>query len=366
MAIETPGILPDSEIEGLVAAGAISPPPATPDQVQPASLDLTLGPVAYRLRASFLPGPGRDVVGCLEEMAIQEIDLSKGGVLEAGGIFLVRLRERLRLPDGVRGRANPKSSTGRLDVFARVITDGCAVFDEIVPGYAGDVWVELSPRTFPVRVRVGSRLVQLRFARGRCILTGEEHAALHRDEGPLASGLGATDAAGGVTLSIDLGWGRGFAGWKARRHAGVVDVDVVGGLDPLDFWEPVRPTPAGIVLDPGEFYILASRETVRIPVGYAAEMTAFDAGVGEFRAHYAGLFDPGFGCGERPSRAVLEVRTRDVPFLLRQGQAICRLVFERMASVPLRPYGAGSNYQGQGLRLGKAFRPLEAAASLAA
>lgn len=368
MTDDTTGVLPDHLIEGLAAAGAIAAEGGVVGRIQPASLDLTLGAEAYRMRASFLPGPGRSVAECLRELALHPVDLAESGVLDAGGIYLVRLRESFALPPGVRGRANPKSSTGRLDVFARVIGDGCAVFDEVSEGYAGDLWVELSPRTFPIRVRPGSRLVQMRFVRGRCVLTASEHEALHRDEGPLASGVGSTDAVGGVTLSVDLGWGEGFAGWRARRHAGIVDVDVVGGLDPLDYWEPVRPSASGIVLDPGEFYILASRETVRIPPGYAAEMAAFDAGVGEFRAHYAGLFDPGFGCGGDPSRAVLEIRTRDVPFLVRQGQGICRLVFERMAAPPRVPYGngLGSNYQGQGLRLSKAFRPLARLGALAA
>ena len=356
------GILPDWEISGLVSAGVVQAPPLLPRQVQPASLDLRLGHEAFRLRASFLPAPGRTVEQEVREFGLHRIDLGQGGVLEPGSVYLVPICERLALPPDVRARANPKSSTGRLDIFARLIADGGTGFDDVPAGYEGVLWVELSPRTFPVVVRPGSRLVQLRFVRGGAsVLTPGEHRELHARD-PLVGGGGQVRVGDGVELSVDLDWGPTVAGWRARRHAGVVDVDVVGALDPLDFWEPVRPARGGgIVLDPDEFYILASTETVRVPYGYAAEMTAFDAGVGEFRAHYAGFFDPGFGYGDGvSSRGVLEVRPRDVPFLLRQGQPICRLVYERMAGEPRVPYGAQSNYQNQGLRLSKAFRPFDA------
>ena len=353
------GILPDFEIEGLVTRGVIVAPPLLPRQVQPASLDLRLGHEAHRVRASYLPGPGRNVVDDLAALSLHRLDLGQGSVLEPGGVYLVPLCERLSLPEGVKARFNPKSSTGRLDVFARVIGEGSSTFDEVPAGYDGPLWVELSPRTFPVVVRPGSRLVQARFVSGRTsVLTEDEHVALHAGD-PLVAG-GSPLVGNGVTLTVDLDWGPGAAGWRARRHSGAVDVDSVGALDPFDFWEPVRKGPAGgVVLDPGEFYILASKETVRVPPGYAAEMMAFDAAVGEFRAHYAGFFDPGFGHGEGvASRGVLEVRPRDVPFLVRPGQAICRLVYERMTAVPRNSYGAGSNYQGQGLRLGKSFKPI--------
>jgi len=361
-AVSGGGVLPDFEVASLADLGIVVAPPLSEGQVQPASLDVRLGTRAHRLRSSFLPGAGGRVSDFLDALCMHDVPLDRGAVLEPGAVYLVPLLESLRLPPGMRARANPKSSTGRLDIFARLVTEAGEAFDEVAEGYEGPLWAEVSPRTFPIVVRPGSKLVQVRFTKGgRRVLDAAEHRALHAAD-PLVNG-GADGAVGeGVTLSVDLDWGPGVAGWRARRHAGAVDVDAVATLDPLDFWEPVRPGPGGIVLDPSEFYILASRETVRVPVDHAAEMVPFDAGVGEFRAHYAGFFDPGFGHGAGvASRGVLEVRPRDVPFLLRQGQSICRLVYERMAATPASPYGTRSNYQGQGLRLSKAFRPLPAA-----
>ncbi len=356
------GILPDWEISELVTGGVIIAPPLLPRQIQPASVDLRLGHRAHRMRSSFLPGRGGRVADFVRALGTHEVELGAGAVLEPGCVYLVPLCEALALPTDVSARANPKSSTGRIDIFVRLVTEGGEAFDEVPAGYEGPLWAEISPRTFPVLVRPGSRLLQLRFLRGGpSVLSEAEHRDLQAREG-LARGeaeaCGCT--AEGIALSVDLGWSGGVAGWRARRHAGVVDVDVAGALDPAEFWDPVRPSAAGgVVLDPSEFYILASREVVRVPMDHAAEMMAFDAGVGEFRAHYAGFFDPGFGCGEGvASRAVLEVRPRDVPFLIRDGQPICRLRYERMAAAPRVAYGAQSNYQNQGLRLSKAFRPI--------
>ena len=350
------GVLPDRAIRDMVRDGAVRlAGTPSPGQVQPASLDLTLGREAFRMRASFLPGQGRRVEDDLSSMALHRVDLSEGGVLEPGAVYLVRLRESLALPAGVKARANPKSSTGRLDVFARVIVDGGQAFDEVPAGYEGPLWLEVAPCTFPVLVREGSRLSQVRFSVGRTQLDAAGHEELMGSDD--MAGARADLVNGTVSLSLDLNWSDGVAGWRARRHAGVVDMDAVGVLDPADFWEPLRRKGDAVVLDPGEFYILASAESVRVPLDFAAEMCPFDAGVGEFRAHYAGFFDPGFGVGTgNGSRAVLEVRPRDVPFLLRQGQPICRLGYEVMAGRPEVPYGAGSNYNGQGLRLSKAFR----------
>ena len=350
------GVLPDTAIHDLVRRGEVVPGAALlPGQVQPASLDLTLGTEAYRMRSSFLPLPGGSVERDMRDLTMHRIDLRSGGVLEPGAVYLIPLRERLALPANVKGRANPKSSTGRLDVFARVIVDGGASFDDVRAGYAGPLWLEVVPCTFPVLVRPGSRLSQLRFSIGDTRLDGNGHRDLLASAA--MAGAGGTIVDGGVGLSVDLAWSGDVAGWRALRHAGVIDMDAVGALDAHDFWEPVRRRGDGIVLDPGEFYILASAELVRVPLDHAAEMCPFDAAVGEFRAHYAGFFDPGFGIG-RGSRAVLEVRPRDVPFLLRQGQPVCRLGYEAMAAPPASVYGAsGNNYDGQGLRLSKAFRP---------
>lgn len=357
------GILPAHRIEDLIGRQSVqSSHPYDADQVQPASLDLRLGPVAHRLRASFLPGPHARVTDKLDRLKLHTIDLTEGAVLETGCVYLVPVLERLALPHDVAASANPKSSTGRLDVFTRVITDHGAAFDTIAPGYRGPLFVEISPRTFPVLVRLGSRLTQVRFRCGDARLSDEDLAALHA-ETPLVD----TDPAvfeNGLTLSIDLkrdGPGS-LVGYRAKRHSAVIDMDAKAAHDVLDFWEPIhqRGEPS-LVLDPDEFYILVSREAVHVPPMTAAEMVAIDPLVGEFRVHYAGFFDPGFGhapAGGGGARAVLEVRSHEVPFILDHGQTIGRLVYERMLEPPATLYGQGigSHYQAQGLKLSKHFR----------
>lgn len=357
------GILPDSAIATLFEAGAIrSASPLDPDQIQPASLDLRLGERAYRLRASFLPGRADPVAAKLGRLALHEIDLASGAVLETGCVYLVPLQESLRLPADIEASANPKSSTGRLDIFTRVIADHAQAFDTVTAGYAGPLYLEISPSTFPIVVRAGSRLSQIRFRRGRSVLDDAELAALHRRE-TLVAGADPYFHAGGVGVSIDLvGDGNGLVGYRGKRHTGVIDIDRKGACDILDFWEPIHDRGTNdLVLDPNEFYILVSREAVHVPPDFAAEMVPFDPLVGEFRVHYAGFFDPGFGhagAGGAGARAVLEVRSHEVPFILGHGQLVGRLVYERMARRPDRLYGAGlgSNYQAQGLKLSKHFR----------
>ena len=357
------GVFPARLIERLQAAGAITAPPFEPDQVQPASLDLRLGPVAYRIRASFLPGPEHSVADRLEALELHALDLTGGAVLERGCVYLVPLQEGLALPLEVSAGANPKSSTGRLDVFTRVIGDRARGFDTLPAGYRGPLYLEISPRTFPVRVRSGSRLSQMRFRVGHTRLSAAAHRTLHRAETLVVD---ANEAIGeGVALSIDLkGEERGgLIGFRSKRHTPVIDMDRKDALDVLDYWDPLVNRGADeFILDPDEFYILVSRESVHVPPAYAAEMVPFDPLVGEFRVHYAGFFDPGFGhsaAGGSGSRAVLEVRSREVPFLLGHGQTIGRLIYEHLAARPDRLYGSGlgSNYQAQGLKLSKHFRP---------
>jgi dCTP deaminase len=355
------GILPDRDIGRLIAAAAIAlAEPAAENQVQPASLDLRLGKKATRVRASFLPGPDFSVSEKLKQLALHEFDLSAGAVLETGCVYIVPLLESLALPNDVAASANPKSSTGRLDIFTRVITDSARAFDQMPEGYSGPLYLEVSPRTFPILVRTGSRLSQIRFRRGNATLDDAVLTKLHRRE-TLATG--APRFINGLALSIDLeGDAGGLVGYRAKRYTGVIDVDRVAAYDARDFWEPItRRERAEIVLDPAQFYILVSKEAVHVPPGYAAEMVPFDPFVGEFRVHYAGFFDPGFGhapAGGHGSRAVLEVRSHEVPFILEHGQTIGRLVYEPMAGPPETLYGAalGSNYQAQGLKLSKHFR----------
>jgi dCTP deaminase len=355
------GILPDRMIAALTTAGGILPAyDFAPDQIQPASLDLRLGKTAYRVRASFLPRH-TTVAERIAHLTLHEIALTAGAVLETGCVYIVPLIESLALPADIAAAANPKSSTGRLDVFTRVITDRARGFDRIEAGYHGPLYAEISPKTFPVLVREGSRLSQLRLRRGHALLGATELAALHARERLVDSS--DADFEGGISVSVDLLGGGGNAiGYRAKRHTGVIDVERRAGYDAADFWEPMHARPEGtLILDPDEFYILASKEAVQVPPDYASEMVPFDPLVGEFRVHYAGFFDPGFGyagAGGQGSRAVLEVRSREVPFILEHGQIVGRLVYERMLARPDTLYGQGigSNYQAQGLKLSKHFR----------
>ncbi|MEX0404389.1 2'-deoxycytidine 5'-triphosphate deaminase [Aquibium sp. LZ166] len=361
--LRTTGILPDHEIAALFEAGALSAPRALDaDQIQPASLDLRLGETAYRVRASFLPGPGKRVAEKLDRLKLHEIDLRAGAVLETGCVYIVPLLESLALPRGVAASANPKSSTGRLDIFTRVMTDHGPEFDKIAAGYRGGLYLEVSPRTFPIVARTGSRLSQIRFRMGNAILSEPELAELHRTDVLVASEQ-PNVTGGGIALSIDLeGMAQEPIGYRGKHHTALVDVDRRAAHDVLEFWEPLHAHGSReLILDPDEFYILVSREAVHVPPGYAAEMTPYDPLVGEFRVHYAGFFDPGFGhsgAGGTGSRAVLEVRSHEVPFILEHGQIVGRLVYEHMLSKPKALYGTdlGSNYQAQGLKLSKHFR----------
>jgi dCTP deaminase len=355
------GILPVQAIRALISSGAVRPAvPAAPGQIQPASIDLRLGAKAYRVRASFLPQPGTKVADKLKDLTLHEFDLEKGAVLETGCVYIVPLLESLSLPPSIAASANPKSSTGRLDVFTRVIADGVGAFDQVPGGYRGPLYAEICPQTFPIIARTGSKLTQLRFRVGNPRETDTELAALHRRE-TLVSG-GAADVQDGIALSVDLiGAKTDLIGYRAKRHTGVVDVDAPASCSILDYWEPIHARGAKrLILDPDQFYILASKEAVHIPPTHAAEMMPFNPLVGEFRVHYAGFMDPGFGhaaAGGHGSRVVLEVRSHKVPFILEDGQIIGRLVYERMTEVPEALYGRelGSNYQAQGLKLSKHF-----------
>jgi len=363
------GVLPSQAIRRLIQDKAIYAEPRGWDpttQVQPASLDLRLGPIGYRIRASFLPGEGRTVESKLAELQYHEIDLTKGAVLETDCVYLVPLMERLKLRPAVSAIANPKSSTGRLDVFTRLIADGTNAFDYVPPGYQGPLYIEISPRSFSIVVRAGSRLNQLRLLRRTSRQQIEKRfvsdvalEALHGETPLVDRNLTIRN---GLNLRVDLApTGDKLIGYKAKRYAGVVDVDKPGAYETRKFWERIYDEDNGrLILDPHEFYILASKELVVVPPNYAAEMAPFDPMMGEYRVHYAGFFDPGFGMIDgkpRGAKGVLEVRSLDIPFVLEDGQIIGRLVYERLASPPDVLYGADlkSNYQGQGLKLSKHF-----------
>ncbi|MEF3366302.1 2'-deoxycytidine 5'-triphosphate deaminase [Methylocystis sp. 9N] len=366
------GVLSSRQIEAMAEAGAIRlAAPLAHDQIQPASLDLRLGPRAYRVRASFLPGRSRGVEALLSALKYDEMSLEgDGAVLERGCFYVVPLMESLTLGANISGAANPKSSTGRLDIFTRLIADRGERFDEVEAGYQGPLYAEVSPRSFSIRARKGSRLNQLRFrvqsptvapgAAPSGVLSDAALMDLHK-KAPLVDGpLNLRD---GVVLRVALSADAfgGIVGYRAQKHTDVIDVDRIGAYRIDDYWDPLPARDGRLILDPGDFYILASRERLAIPPDLAAEMAPMDAAIGEFRVHYAGFFDPGFGAGPggRPSaRAVLEVRSREVPFILEDGQFIGRLVYEQMAETPQALYGESgvSNYQGQGLKLSKHFK----------
>jgi dCTP deaminase len=339
-----------------------------PESVQPASVDLRLGDHAWALRCSFLPDSASTVEEKIEDLAFERIDLRDGAALERDRPYLVPLIEELHLPDEIRAKANPKSSTGRLDVFTRVLTDRSHRFDEIASGYQGRLYLEVVPRTFAIRVKTGLALNQVRLMAGDGRLGDEQLIALHGecpllylDGRPLPAS--ALSLAEGLFLSLDVsGSAESIVGYRAKKNSLPIDLTRAGTLKWQDYWEPVHPERGGrIVLEPEVFYLLLSAEGVSIPPTYAAEMLAYDPTAGELRTHYAGFFDPGFGYARdgsaTGSRAALEVRARDVPFMVEHGQPVCKLAFERMAEEPDVLYGTdvGSNYQGQQTMLSKHF-----------
>ena len=389
-AARTHGILSDTHLKTLIRDRAIDAEPAVTDsQIQPASVDLRLGTKAYRLLSSFLPERS-EISARLNiqdlyqsDLVMYDMDLTHGAILEKGHVYLVPLLEHLALPSHVRGRANPKSSTGRLDIFTRLITDLNAGFDEIPAGYQGPLYLEIVPRSFTIRVQTGLALNQLRLLTGRPSVSDSQLRALHRsakllyhndedsaESRPLAAQDIRVDH--GLFLRIDLrgsGTDRGIVGYRAKKNSHVVDLSKIGHYSALDFWEPIyRDTNniwknelSTLLLEPEEFYILASHERIKVPAGYAAEMVAYEAAFGELRTHYAGFFDPGFGAGDGPrkgTQVVLEVRPHDVPFLIHDGQTFFKVVYERMLDLPERLYGAsiGSSYHQQDLTLSKHFK----------
>ena len=365
--VRSTGILPLQELEYQVKVTKeiFAVEPIHGSQFQPASLDLRLGSVAYRVRASFLPGKDATVQQKLAELTMHKMDISDGAVLERGCVYIVPLLESLALKRRTSAMGNPKSSTGRLDIFTRLITDNGTEFDRVREQYSGPLYAEVSPRTFSVLVRKGSRLNQIRIRRGNPANSDQALKRLQELHQVVGTDIHEDDIRNGVPVSVDMKGDkpRGIIGYKARSHAGLIDIDRIRHYEVLDYWEPVYAPPrGGLVLDPADFYILGSREAVKVPPTYAAEMIAYDTLVGEFRVHYAGFFDPGFGhpdAGGEGSRAVLEVRSFEVPFVLEHGQVVGRLVYERLTEQPSRLYGSHTNssYQRQGIALSKHFKP---------
>ncbi len=351
-------------------------------QIQPASIDLRLGNVAYRVQASFLPGRASTITEKIDDLKLAEIDLTRPALLERGAVFVIPVLERLALPFDISGTANPKSTTGRLDIFTRLVTDGGInsepedlQFEQVPKGYRGPLYVEVVSRTFPIILSAGAKLTQLRFVRGKPPAASDNQLEdfaqtqglvyFENDDAPAKPVL-----SGGLRMSIDLqgGGSSSVVAYKAKRNCPAVDLSKAGAHDASLFWDAIAaPASKRLVLDPGDFYILASRERISVPSNWAAEMTQFDPSIGEFSVHYAGFFDPGFGYGTggeiKGTKAVLEVRAHEVPILLEDSQVVGRLMYHKMASIPDKLYGQaiGSSYQQQGLALSKQFRVAGAA-----
>lgn len=364
----TTGILPSQHIRQLIAGGEISASPAiNPEHIQPASLDLRLGDMAHRVRASFLPGPNHTVESRIRDLRMTRVDLTSAAVFEKDCVYIVPLLEELRLPENISGKANPKSTTGRLDVFTRLITDYGAEFDRVPPGYKGKLYAEIVSRTFTVAVRAGMRLSQLRFVQGNPDIKDSAIRKLDREQtlvymgedSPIKAHL---DRGLRITVNLEPSDKNEVIAYKAKRNAPAIELDKINHYSPEEFWElQYQRADKSIILDPRDFYILASRERVRVPPEFAAEMVPFDPSDGEFRIHYAGFFDPGFGFGSsdiKGTRAVLEVRAHEVPFLMEHGQLVGRLNYMPLLSPPDKIYGTqiGSSYQQQALTLSKQFR----------
>jgi dCTP deaminase len=363
----TTGILPSQSIRELIAKGRIVGNRAiTEEQIQPASLDLRLGDIAHRVQASFLPGPGGKVEARVKELRMARVDLTSAAVFEKGCVYIVPLLEELDLPRDISGKANPKSTTGRLDVFVRLITDDGVEFERVPPGYKGRLYAEIVSRTFTVAVRAGMRLNQLRFVRGNPVssdsrirrLDEEENLTYMDEESPVKASV---DRGLRITVNLEGASADEVIAYKARKHAPAIELDRINYYAPEEFWEARKHGSNRLILEPGDFYILASKERVRVPPEFAAEMVPFDPSVGEFRIHYAGFFDPGFGYGSsdiKGTRAVLEVRAHEVPFLIEHEQFVGRLTYMPLLSKPEKIYGLqiGSSYQQQALTLSKQFR----------
>ena len=363
----TTGILPSQSIRELIAKGRIvGNRTITEEQIQPASLDLRLGDIAHRVQASFLPGPGGKVEARVKELRMARVDLTSAAVFEKGCVYIVPLLEELDLPRDISGKANPKSTTGRLDVFVRLITDDGVEFERVPPGYKGRLYAEIVSRTFTVAVRAGMRLNQLRFVRGNPVssdsrirrLDEEENLTYMDEESPVKASV---DRGLRITVNLEGASADEVIAYKARKHAPAIELDRINYYAPEEFWEARKHGSNRLILEPGDFYILASKERVRVPPEFAAEMVPFDPSVGEFRIHYAGFFDPGFGYGSsdiKGTRAVLEVRAHEVPFLIEHEQFVGRLTYMPLLAKPEKIYGLqiGSSYQQQALTLSKQFR----------
>ncbi len=361
------GTLPDEGIAALIEAEAIASGSGIDGtQVQPASLDLSLGEAAWWMPGSVLPLPGEPVEALLERFARCRLDLSRPEVFVRGQVYVVRLDERLALPEGLAAYANGKSSIGRIDVQTRVLTDENPRYDKVPPGYRGPLYLEVIPKSFDIRVRAKDRLNQAIFYRDRRRLGAAALAEVH-GRCPLVrapgEGLAGFRRNSGLLLTLDLE--QPVVGWVAKRSLEPIDLAQVHFHDPSEYFDPIpKPRRGALFLSREAFYIFSTHERVVVPPELAAEMLPYDTSAGEFRAHYAGFFDPGFGWGAAGelggTPAVLEVRPYEDDLLVRHRQPVCKMAFEQLTAAPRQLYGQGQSHYAEqrGPRLSKYFEEI--------
>ena len=340
------------------------------DQIQMASIDLSLKGPVYGMRASGLPRRGETVRSRIDASAKTGYTFNLTGedkLLSRRQTYIIPLNEGLKLPPGFAARFSPKSSTGRVDVLARILADGIPHFDSVpAEGYRGPLYLEVTPLSCDILLRSGQSLMQMRLRQGDSLVSANDLVTLQAEKGivwgkdgkPIAPEK-LSLAEHGLYMHVDLD--RDIVGFMARDPI-LAELSFAKSdfYDPYDFWEPItRPKGGSIVLNPGRFYLLATKERVKVPSNICGDIAAYDASTGEFRTHYAGFFDPGFGGSkpeERGTVGVMEVRGREIPFELQDNQPVCRMDFQWLDEVPNRLYGAGNNYTGEQPSLGKFFR----------
>ena len=334
----------------------------TSSQIQPSSLDLTLSEECYEIEASFL-SPNHNIRDKLNNIINKKIDLNEVYIFKKNITYIVRLNEKLNLKNDIFGKCNPKSSTGRLDIFCRAILNFSDEYEKIPLNYNGEIFLEITPRSFNIALIKGDSLNQMRLIyQNHDYVDDESLHNFHNIDPIIFDEFGNTnvaDISSGLKISVDLKKINKTSAYIAKDNAPVLHYDKINSHKVADFWDTIKTKDDYLIIKPGKFYILKSKQKIRIPKTMAGEMKPYDTGIGDFRVHYAGFFDPGFG-DPFGSYAVLEVKTNEVPFILNDGQVIAKIQYEKLNKETKVVYGSNikSNYQNQELALSKHFEAL--------
>ncbi len=326
------------------------------NQIQPASLDLSLSEECYEIKHSFLSHK-TTVRRKLKDLIIKKINLNKEFIFKKDKTYIVKLNESLNLKNNIFGHCNPKSSTGRLDIFCRTIVDFAEEYEKIPNNYQGEIFLEITSRSFDVAFKKGNCLNQLRLIMGNQYYLSDEQLKKIKTKLKITNFKKNTlKINNGVKISVDLSNSKTIA-YVAKNNTPVLKFSKIKSHKINDFWKAIKNIDNSLLIEKNKFYILKSKEKVIIPDNLAGEMIPYDTGIGDFRAHYAGFFDPGFGM-PNGTYAVLEVKTNEIPFLLEDGQTIARIKYEKLNKNSNIVYGKDikSNYQNQGLKLSKHFK----------